>query len=306
VFKKVVRSYLEKHAFQTVTTQDFFDEVNKFSAFDTVNFTKVWLESDLFKIDTVIELLIKNKTSQLLLQLDTAAQKPILEKAVFMTELLQSDSYYTVKEAIVNQLKNEDFESKLKLLELALATNNIQVRQAVAATNSKIPEAFRLQYESLLNDTSYTTQEIALFYLWVNFPEQRSVYLNQSRDWIGFNDYNLKIVWLSLAVSTPGYEIDKTALIAELINYSSSNYEAITRQKALEKLIGFRLITDTVLKNLVNATTHHVWQFSKFGRDNIRKLLKDKELVLSFEKILPQLHEKEQFQLRRLLKELYF
>jgi aminopeptidase N len=306
VFKKVVRSYLEKYAFQTVTTQDFFDEVNKFSAFDTVNFTKVWLESDLFKIDTVIELLIKNKTSQLLLQLDTVAQKPILEKAVFMTELLQSDSYYTVKEAIVNQLKNEDFESKLKLLELALATNNIQVRQAVAATNSKIPEAFRLQYESLLNDTSYTTQEIALFYLWVNFPEQRSVYLNQSRDWIGFNDYNLKIVWLSLAVSTPGYEIDKTAFIAELINYSSSNYEAITRQKALEKLIGFRLITDTVLKNLVNATTHHVWQFSKFGRDNIRKLLKDKELVLSFEKILPQLHEKEQFQLRRLLKELYF
>jgi aminopeptidase N len=34
-------------------------------------------------------------------------------------------------------------------------------------------------------------------------------------------------------------------------------------------------------KNLVNAT-HHMWQFSKFGRDNIRKLLKDKEMA-SFE-----------------------
>jgi aminopeptidase N len=44
-----------------------------------------------------------------------------------------------------------------------------------------------------------------------------------------------------------------------------------------------------------------MWQFSKFGRDNIRKLLKDKEMVLSFEGILPELDEREQFQLRRLL-----
>jgi aminopeptidase N len=82
-----------------------------------------------------------------------------------------------------------------------------------------------------------------------------------------------------------------------LINYAS-NYEAITRQNALEKLI--KLINDAVLKNLVNATTHHMWQFSKFGRDNIRKLLKDKEMALSFERILSQL-EKERFQLSRLL-----
>jgi aminopeptidase N len=30
----------------------------------------------------------------------------------------------------------------------------------------KIPEDFRVQYESLLDDKSYQTQEIALFYLW--------------------------------------------------------------------------------------------------------------------------------------------
>jgi aminopeptidase N len=34
--------------------------------------------------------------------------------------------------------------------------------------------------------------------------------------------------------------------------------------------------------------------FSKFGRDNIRKLLKDKEMAL-FERILPQLDEKNGF-----------
>jgi len=304
-FKKAVRSYLEKYSFQSVKTQDFFDEVNKVSDFDTAKFSKVWLESTVFEIKTVNELLSKNKTTQLLLELDKVKKKPLSEKAGFMTEILQSNAYYTAKEAVVNQLKNEKFEAKKKLLELALATNNVQVRQAVANTNSKIPADFRIQYESLLSDKSYQTQEIALFYLWNNFPEQRSVYLEQSKDWIGFSDYNLRTLWLSQALSTPEYEADKTALIAELINYSSPNYEAITRQKALEKLMAFQLINDAVLKNLVNATTHHMWQFSKFGRDTIRKLLKDKEMVLLFERILPQLDEKEQFQLNRLLKELY-
>jgi aminopeptidase N len=33
----------------------------------------------------------------------------------------------------------------------------------------------------------------------------------------------------------------------------------------------------------------------QFGRDNIRKLLKDKEMALSFERILSQLDEKNGF-----------
>jgi aminopeptidase N len=35
----------------------------------------------------------------------------------------------------------------------------------------------------------------------------------------------------------------------ELIHYSSINYEANTRQNALEKLIAFKIINDVVLKN---------------------------------------------------------
>jgi aminopeptidase N len=303
-FKKAVQSYLEKYAFQSVNTQDFFDEVNKISNFDTAKFSKVWLEDIVFETLSANELLIKNKTTSILLELDKINKKPFSEKVGFLEDVLQSEAYYTAKVAVVYQLKNEKFEAKKKLLELALATNNVQVRQAVATTLPNIPEDFRTQYETLLQDKSYQTQEIALFYLWNNFPENRSVYLEQSKNWIGFSDYNLKTLWLSLAIATPEYTADKAVLTAELINFSSPNFEAITRQNALEKLIAFHLINEAVLKNLVNATTHHMWQFSKFGRDNIRKLLKDKEMVFSFEKILHQLNEKEQFQLDRLLKEL--
>jgi aminopeptidase N len=186
---------------------------------------------------------------------------------------------------------------------LALETKNIQVRQAVASLLNEIPENFREQYETLLDDKSYQTQEIALYNLWNNFPEQRARYLDKSKKWIGFNDYNLRTLWLSLALSTPNYSINKEQLVVELINYSSSNYEATIRQDALEKLLVFNIINDEVLENLVKATTHHMWQFSKFGRDNIRKLLKNATMRVSFERILPNLNETEQFQLNRLLKE---
>jgi aminopeptidase N len=303
-FKKAVRSYLKKHSFQSVITQDFFDEIEKVSNYDLDNFSKVWLESSSFNSQIANDLLSRNKTAYLLIEIEKLRNKPLSEKEEFFIKTLQSDVYFSAKEAIVYQLKNEKFEDKKQLLLLALETNNLQIRQAVAAILTSIPEEFRIQYESLLDDKSYQTQEMVLYNLWNNFLEHRIEYLEESKDWIGFNDYNLRTLWLSLALYTTGYPANKETLVNELIDYSSSNFEAITRQNALEKLIAFHLFNDTVLKNLVNATTSPMWQFSKFGRENIRNLLKNQEIRVSFERILPNLDEKEQFQLNRLLKEL--
>jgi aminopeptidase N len=302
-FKKAVRNYLKKHSFQTVSTEDFFDEIKKVSDYDLDNFSKVWLENPSFNSQIANDLLSKNNSILTLFEVEKLRNKPLSEKKEFFAKILQSEVYFSVKEAIVYQLKSEKFEEKKELLLLALNTQNVQVRQAVAAILTTIPEDFREQYESLLNDKSYQTQEIALYNLWINFPVHRFHYLDQSKNWIGYNDYNLKTLWLSLALSTADYSANTEVLIKELIAYSSPNFEATTRQNALEKLIDFQFINDEVLKNLVNATTHHMWQFSKFGRDTIRILLKNPEMRVAFERVLPDLNEKEQFQLNRLLKE---
>jgi aminopeptidase N len=144
---------------------------------------------------------------------------------------------------------------------------------------------------------------MALYNLWNNFPEQRIQYLEKSKTWMGFNDYNLRTLWLTLALSTPDYAFDKQVFETELIQYSSIDYEANTRQNALEKLLFFKITNDVVLGNLVNATTHHMWQLTKFGRDSIRKLLKNPKMRASLERIVSDLNESEQFQLNRLLQE---
>jgi aminopeptidase N len=302
-FKKAVKKYLQKYAYQNVTTQNFFDEIKKVSDYDLENFSKVWLETSDFNSDIANALLVKNNAMKIQLEVAKLRNKPLTEKYAFFEKTLQSDVYFTVKASIVSQLMKEKFEDKKQLLRLALQTQNLQVRQAVANTLQKIPEEFRTEYETLLDDKSYQTQESALYYLWNSFGNKRVDYLEKSKDWIGFNDFNLRILWLSLAISTPEYTANKEVYLQELINYSSPNYEATTRQNALEYLINFNVINEDILKNLVNATTHHMWQFSKFGRDNIRLLLKNPEMRMTFQTILPSLNEKEQFQLDRLLKE---
>lgn len=302
-FRKAVKNYLLKYSYQNVTTQNFFDEIRKVSNYDLVNFSKTWLESSGFNSEIANELLAKNSAMKVQLEVAKLRNKPLTEKYGFFEKTLKSDVYFTVKESIAGQLFKEKFEDKKQLLHLAMQTQNYQVRQAVASTLQKIPEEFRAEYETLLTDKSYQTQELALYGLWNNFPERRVDYLTKTKGWIGFNDFNLRILWLSLAVSTPEYASDTAANIQELINYSSKKYEAATRQNALEYLLNFNIINEEILKNLVNATTHHTWQFSKFGRDNIRLLIKKPEVRKAFESILPSLNEKEQFQLDRLLKE---
>lgn len=302
-FKKAVKNYLKKQAFQNVNTADFFAEIKKVSDYDLDNFSKVWLETTIFNTQQANGLLLISKAIQTLFEVDKLKNKPLSEKRDFLEKTMQSDVYFSVKEAILNQLKNEKCEDKKSLFILALDTKNVQLRQTVAAALNEIPESFRTQYETLLEDKSYQTQELALYNLWNNFPEKRIQYLEKSKTWMGFNDYNLRTLWLTLVLSTPNYPIDKQALENELIHYSSIDYEVNTRQNALEKLLAFKIINDIVLKNLVNATTHHMWQFSKFGRDNIRKLLKNPEMRVSLETIVPDLNEAEQFQLNRLLKE---
>ena len=302
-FKKAVKNYLKRHAFENVNTNDFFTEIKKVSNYDLDNFSKVWLETTVFNTQQANILLLKNKSIQILFEVEKFKNKPLLDKKDFLKKIMESDVYFSVKEAILNQLKNEKWEDKESLFILALETKNVQLRQTIAGAVNEIPESFRMDYETLLEDKSYQTQELALYNLWNNFPEKRFKYLDQSKTWVGFNDYNLRTLWLTLALSTPNYTREKETLVNELIEYSSINYEANTRQNALDKLLAFKIINDIVLKNLVNATTHHMWQFSKFGRDTIRKLLKNPEMRFALEKIVPDLNEAEQFQLQRLLKE---
>ncbi|WP_249038408.1 M1 family metallopeptidase [Flavobacterium cheniae] len=280
-FQKAVKKYLKKYQYKNVNTDDFLKIVNQVSGYDVENFKKVWLEKSGFEMEIAQKYLSKNKFIQEYFTLKKS-KKSLSE----LTEILKSDAYYPIKQYIVYQTRNIPFEERKVILETALATNDILVRRAVAESTPVIPEAFKLQYETLLNDNSYQTKEIALVNLCESFPEEVEKYLEQTKGIEGNNDKSLKLTWLKLKIlKGQNSRFDQENIIDELLKYASVDFESSIRQNALETLLGVNYENPKVIEALFLATNHHKWQFTKFGRDNVRLLLKKPEYRTIVEKV---------------------
>ena len=280
-FQKAVKEYLKKYQYKNVNTDDFLKIVKDVSGYNVENFKKVWLETAGFEMEIAQKYLSKNKFIQDYFDLKKS-KKSLSE----LTEILKSDAYYPIKQYIVYQTRNIPFEERKVILETALATDNILVRRAVAESTPVIPEVFKTQYETLLNDNSYQTKEIALINLCESFPEEVEKYLKQTKGIEGNNDKSLKLTWLKLKIlKGQNSRFDQENSIDELLKYASVDFESSIRQNALDTLLEVNYENPKVIEALFLATNHHKWQFTKFARDNIRLLLKKPEYRSIVEKL---------------------
>lgn len=303
-FKKVVQHYLNNYAYQNVTTADFLNEVNQFSNFDTQSFKKRWLESSDFEVKEALALLSKHDVIQNYFKIAELKEVSFEQKQKNYETILASTAFYPLKIEVLNQLQEVPFVQKKELLQLALKDPATPIHQAIASSVLEFPNEFRPTYESFLNDASYTTREIALSVLWKKYPDDQIKLLNDTKDWKGNNDHNLEILWLTLALQTKGYNLaNKTNYYDRLLAFASPNYDSSIRQNALNNLIYLDQNDQNYLPYLVNALTHYKWQFSKFAREKIREYLKGKSHRNYFEKLVPNLPEKEQLLLQKLIDE---
>ena len=304
IFQKAVKNYLNNYSFKNVTTDDFLNEINKIATYDCDSFKKKWLENPSFDFDYAIQLLSKNKSIKALLEIKSKKAIPFIEKRELFEKTMISDSYFPIKEEIIYQCEKVPFEEKQQLIKLALATNEINVRQAAANTTPKVPLEFKSDFETLLNDNSYITKEIALSTFWAQFPEDQKRILDISKKWIGFNDKNLRILWLTLALGTKEYQMEAKALFYdELLDYCNPGFETSIRQNAMENLLFINDKDKNVLPNLVNSLVSYKWQFSKFGKDKIRLLIKNPNIRNYLEQLLPNLSKEENVILVKILAE---
>lgn len=303
-FKKALKNYLNNYKFKNVITDDFLAEIKKISNYDTANFKKNWLEKSGFNTTEAMAIISKNKFIKQYLDLQKSENISFAEKKNQFEAILKSDLFYPIKEEVIYQLAATPFEEKKELIQIAMKTGDVNIRQAIAQTMPKIPLEFKPEYESLLDDKSYATREIALQNLWIQFPENRTILLEKAKIWEGNNDRNLRIIWLTLALATKEYEpTKKTKFYNEIVNYAGTNFDSSIRQNALEVLIKINPSGEIVLQSLANATTHHKWQFVKFAKETIRAMIKKEGFRKLFEELLPKLIDKERLNLEKLLEE---
>ena len=304
VFQKAVKNYLNKYSFKNVNTDDFFNEIKKISPFDCDTFKREWLEKPEFDYDYAIQLLSKNKSIKALLEIKKLKGTPFNLNRDLFQKIMVSDAYFPIKEEIIYQCEKVPYEEKQSLLNLAFATNEIKVRQAIANTTSRVTTEFKSDFESLMKDHSYITKEIALSSFWLQFPEDQKRILDSTKEWTGFNDKNLRILWLTLALGTKDYQLElKAQFYDELLGFCNPQFETSIRQNAMDNLLFINDKDQNVLPNLVNSLTSHKWQFAKFGKEKLRLLLKNQNTRNYLEKLLPNLVKEENLLLGKLLAE---
>ncbi len=260
VFKKAVESYLEKHQFKNVETSDFIKEVERFYGKSLNTFVNVWIKQKDFPVDAAFGLL--------------------QEQSTFINEYIMVDCQAKTS-------KCEDYlkyyvsdEAKVKVISQMpeLVTNDtfkhgFKVRQAISQYVRQIPKELKGEYETLLDDKSYITIENALYNLWTSFPEERAKYLSKTRNVVGFNDKNVRLLWIALNLNTPFYQADnKQGLFEELVGYTDERYNADLRMNAFNYLNLMNACNDTCKANLEKAKSHHNWRMVKFAKDMSEKL----------------------------------
>ncbi len=301
-FKNAVKNYLKKYSFKNVETNDFLNEIKTICNYDVEKFSREWLETSNFDFEKANSLLLKNKTISKLLELKSLRKVDLKTKEIQFQEILKSKNYYyTLKEEILFQLSDLTYELKRDLLILALNSKNIKVRQVLARSLLEIPETFRTKYESLLNDNSYETKEVALLNLISNFPDYKKDYLNRTKNIQGFNDKGFGMLWTILAISTPNYIQNTKELIKELSSYTSDNYEFSVRQNAFVYLKKLENLEIQNLEDLLNCCLLPNWRNAKWSREFLKEIVKDPKIKEVYFKLLPNLTPEKQTLLNRFI-----
>jgi len=288
-FKKGVQTFLSTYQYRNASVTDLMDIMERTSNRDLSDFKKNWLQETQFHSEEILSLLRKNCASiDLFLKMQRELTTSSENNEAILKRYWDANASSEFRKRIIalyHKSLSADF------LRTAFKTAGLKVRQALAYIPGPIPEELIDSYESLLLDQSYITIEAALYRLWIQRPEQRRKYLDQTKTLVGFSNRNIRQLWLLLAILTRDYatEVERSQYQKELFGYTAIYQPMEVRQMAFRLIGEVFPYTDQNLMDLINAAVHPVWQFRQFARGIVDRLLKDNEQKQRFTLLLDEL-----------------
>ncbi|WP_289023159.1 M1 family metallopeptidase [uncultured Salegentibacter sp.] len=293
-FNTAVKNFLVKYKFKSATTSNFIAEVEAAANIDLSDFISKWLNQTAFQGFVALNSLKNSEFIKKHLEILALQETPLDKKEAELSKSLDFPvSDYTGQE-VVFQLEGQTSATAIKLYKKAFATNNVYVRQAIAISMERIPKELKSDFESLLDDESYLTKEMSLLKLWMNFPKEIAAYLDKTRDVNGFSNKNVRMLWLTLNLISPGYEPGKQQEnYRELSGYTAVHYPLEVRENAFGYLYQINSFTTQNLLDLLQGTQHHAYRFRDYSRQLLTALLKKEEYRQKFLALDERLSQKE-------------
>ncbi len=300
-FRTGIKDFLEQYAYKNVTVPEFLELLQNHTSVDLSNYAAEWLEEQEFPYNWAKTYLERNSSSvrswfTLRWELTTSREE---NEQIINRYWKNSESVYFKKKVLSQYTRtlSSDF------LKRTLKAGDPELRKTIAVYSERISPELQEDFESLLEDSSYITRENALFKLWIYFPTNRIDYLNTTRDVIGLPNYNMRIMWLFLAILTQDFETAEKRQVyrRELFGYTSPKYSFEIRQTAFSVITEVFELPEQNLKDLLNASVHHVWQFRSYARGLLSRLLENENQAERLKRISEGLNEEERRYLNKQL-----
>ncbi len=277
-FKNAVKSYVLKNAYSNVTTEDFVQAVEETTNMDISTWKQDWLQQSAFQGTEALVSLKKSEFITNYMELAALRETSIFIKKEYLEKALDLPVNEYMGQEVVFQLSGEKLEETIPLYKKALETNNIMLRQAVAVSIDSIPSALKSEFIGLLKDDSYITKENALLKSWLQFPEETERVLDETKDIQGFQNKNVRLLWLVINLVSPEIASDKKpAYFKELSGYTNKTLPFGLRQNAFGYLYQINAFTEQNLLDLLDGAQHHTYRFRNYCRSLLDKLLQEEE-----------------------------
>jgi len=305
VFREAVKNYVTNYAYRNVTTQDFMNEVKALSDVSLDNFEKNWLYQSAFQSQEALDALKKSDFMKNYFNLQALRTIPLNTKIPELRDAINS-AHVSLSQEAVYQLSGEDIKVAKPLYMLAFQSEDLLTRQAISLTTPELRAQLEPAFKTLLNDESYVTQERALFTLWSyykgkNDADGQKETLDALKDTFGFTDGNVRTLWLALSLVTPTYEDDSIeSRYKELVSYTKPQQKYVLRQNAFRYINQLGIMDAEILRNLVEASTHHYWRFRDYARELLHTVLQNPNTQEILTNVLPKLSAEELAYLERI------
>ena len=294
VFKKSIQNFLETYQYKNVKVSDFLQIVQKEAGMELKDYESKWLNDTDFPYEDARQYLETYTPSikswyELRWDLTTSEED---NEAIIKRYWSRVDSEEFKSQVLKKFMKSLSVE----FIKEIVASEDPEIRRDVAVYLERVPSELKPEFESLLADPSYITRENALFKLWIYFPDDRARYLADTRGIYGMPNYNMRILWLFLAVLTNDFNTEdaRRKYREELFSYTSERFSFEIRQNAFALITEVFDLPEQNLKDLVNASLHHSWQFRKYARNLLKDIMKDEQQRARLRSITKELNEEEQ------------
>ncbi|ARN77214.1 peptidase M1 [Nonlabens spongiae] len=276
-FRESVQLYLQTYAYSNASTDDFIKIVEEVSQKDLTSFRKLWLETPQFPVEESLRLLRKDLFMEAYFQLAARRLDTFEDAQATYKEVLQTPVQEELVKEMVAQLAVHEDDRKYQLLVEASKLKNHKINQLISMSQQEVNAGNREMIEGFLNADSYITRENALYLLWQYASDRKKVLVHADELWESYSP-SLRMAWFAMALNTNNFKKSEALeFLTELQKFTSPEYDTQTRTAAFDYLINMNAMSEQNYRDLMEASTHHVWRFYENSRDLLRSLYKKPE-----------------------------